>query len=393
MPKAYWRLFIVLLICLAAIYFRCKHLAGRELWNDEIFQLSQTVGPFKPIWARETYGDMTCFPGDYLITYPFARVFGESKNKWGLSIPHFFMTLLGFYYLYRMGQRHFKTVWGYVVTFSVVCLNQYLIFHSLELRPYGVLATLALAAFYYTQILWTENVLLTLRQKCWIGLFLIGTIWFHAFGIMIVLCPLLFGFLVQRSQVSFKLVLKDVFKFLLVIFLIALPVWLWFVLANPLNFSRETYRAMGIHPFTYIANPLDGFWRFFNRTVFYHLIGFKKLYFLLGILVVSIFVPFREKLKKFGFFLTVVLLPIEIILSIDLINGYWFLIRQYIYTAPLFAFFLGWLWDSAIDYYLDKQSRQWTPRSVIGLALLVVCGTAGIMGLVFHIVSFPTRKV
>jgi len=387
MLKKYFQLFVVILICSAAVYLRFQNLAGRELWNDEIFQLSQTVGPFKAIWGRETYGDMTCFPGDYLITYPFAKFFGADKNKWGLAIPHFLMTLLGFYFLYRLGQRHFKTICGYVIAFGVVCLNQYLIFHSLELRPYGVLCTLALAAFYYTDILWRENKNLTVGQKYWIGGVLIGIIWFHAFGIIIVLCPLFYGLLVQRINPEFKSIFKDVLKFLLIIFLVAIPVWLWFVSANPLKFTRETYLSMGINTFTYIANPLDGFWKFFNRTVFYHLIGFKQLYFLLGILVISIFVPFTEKAMKFGFFLTVVLLPITIILSVDLVNGYWFLIRQYIYTAPLFAFFLGWLWDSAIHYYVDKNSRKFTLRSVIGLVMLIICATAGIIGLALRIFS------
>jgi len=379
LSSSYLRLTSVILFCLLAIYLRLNHLAGRELWNDENFQYHQTTGPFKSIWKHETYGDMTCFPGDYLITYPFVRAFG--MNKWGLMIPHLLMTVLGFYFLYRIGQKYFKTPVGYVVAFSIVCFNQYLIFHSLELRPYGVLSTLALMAFYYVDTLWNERQHLAAMRKLFIGLILTLIVWFHAFGILMVSCAFLFVGLSGGVRRLPQSILKDLRGVLLLFVFISLPVWLWFVTGNPMKLTADTYADMGINTFTYIMNPLDGFWKFFNRTVFYHLIGFKRLYFLLGALVFMIFIPLREKLKKLGFFLTLVLLPIAVILSVDLHNGYWFLIRQYIFVTPLFAFFLGWLWDSSVDFYLDKEHRIWNWNSMLGLGLMVICATAGTIGI------------
>lgn len=377
----YARLLSAISISLWALYLRFERLASRELWGDEVYQLHQTLGPFKAVWKRNVYGDMTCFPGDYLLTYPFAQVFGS--NKWGLALPHAAVTVIGFYFLYRICQRHFKTVWGYIIAFSVVCFNQHLIFNALELRPYAVLPTLALAVFYYTDILMTEAGRLSTPQKIFIGGFFVLTMWFHAFGIMIVGCSILFFLLSEWRQPSLRSHFKNIAGTLAIVFLIALPVWLWFATGNPLKLSSESYHSMRVGTFDYIANPLDGFGRFFNRVVFYNLIGFKDLYFLLGILIIAILVPSRERPRKFGLFLTLVLLPIAVILVVDLSNRYWFLIRQYIYVAPLFAFFLGWLWDSSIDYYRNKSRRELSFTSVVGLVMLTVCTLAGIMGMVF----------
>jgi len=200
---------VVIFISLWALYLRFQRLAARELWNDEIYQLKQTVGPFKHIWGRNDYGDLSCFPGDYVLTYPFVRFFGD--NKWGLAIPHILITIIGFYFLYLIGKRYFKTIWGFVVAFAVVCFNQYLIFQSFEFRPYAVLPTLALASFYLIDTVFTEYSFLGRWKKFFIGLFFILTIWFHAFGILIILFPLFFFFGCRRRMIEISKKILDIF--------------------------------------------------------------------------------------------------------------------------------------------------------------------------------------
>jgi len=95
-----------------------------------------------------------------------------------MAIPHILVTILGFFLLYKICQRHFKTVLGFVVTFSIVCFNQYSIFHSFELRPYAVLPTLVLASCYLSDSFVSEYDRLSRNKKISIGLFYIFTIWF-----------------------------------------------------------------------------------------------------------------------------------------------------------------------------------------------------------------------
>ena len=106
--KIPFRPLVVLFIVIYAFYLRVQVLAGRSLWNDEIFQLHQTQGAFKSFWQRFSYGDMTCFPGDYLLTYPFVAAF--EGNKWGMAAPHILATALGFYFLYKICRKYYRTV-------------------------------------------------------------------------------------------------------------------------------------------------------------------------------------------------------------------------------------------------------------------------------------------
>ncbi len=379
-----FRVVVVLFICIWALYLRYKTLAERDLWGDEVYQLYQTIGSFKPIFKRTTYGDMTCFPGDYLLTYPLAQIF--KTNKWGIMIPHIFFTILGFYVLYLVCQRYYKTVWGYMIAFGLVCFNGNLIFHSFEFRPYAVLPTLALLSFYCADRLVNDFDQLHRMNKITIGMVFVLIIWFHAFGIMLVVFPLFYFLLAIRTEVYFKKRIKSLLKYLALIFLLALPLWSWYAFGNPLEQSPQQRVESGKHPFQFIQNPFEyGFKRFFNRIFFYNLIAFKRFYFLLGALAFAFFIPFAGRLKQLGFYLTLIFLPILSILVASLISGYWFLERQYVFLSPLFAFFLGWLWDSSIQFYkegLKTIKRPFGFSWMMGLILMTGCATGGVVGII-----------
>ena len=70
------------------------------------------------------------------------------------------------------------------------------------------------------------------------------------------------------------------------------------------------------------------------------------LYFLLLGAFIPFFLPHKDRFKQLGFLLILILLPIEFIFLSDLWGSYWFLQRQFMWTVPLFAFYLGWCWDA-----------------------------------------------
>ena len=393
--KGFWYKFrisrydiICLSLTLYGLFLRFLALAKRDLWGDEIFQIHNTLGSFKPFWQRLAYGDMTSFPGEYLLTYPFVCLFND--NKWPLAIPHIMATLIGFYFLYVISRRYFKTAIGYLVTFGIMALHVGLIFHSFEFRPYAVLPTLMLVSFYTADRLFNEFGSLAPKTKLGIAVFYIVTVGYHAFGILITTLPIIYFYLSQKWD-SFFRIDKRFLTFLSCILVIALPVWIWYSLGPQGGETTAMRVAAGKHPFEFSPNPLDGFLSFFNRIVLYNLIGYKRLNFLLGIFVISLFVPYAAKLKRLGFFLTLILLPIEIILVASIMNSYWFLFRQYIFVVPLFAFFLGWLWDSSVHYYIKyfRQSNRekLSARSIIGLVLMCGCMLGGLIGWLGHILK------
>lgn len=324
-----------------ALYLRFERLAGRELWNDELYQLFRTKGTLKHLWLRHDYGDFSSFPGDYLLTYPFIQIFGESANKWGLAIPHILATILGLYLFYLLCRRYFQTFVGYLIAFSIFCLNYELIFHSFEFRPYAVLPALSLAVFYFTGSLIEHWEKISVSRKYLWGAFFIAAIWFHQFGILMLFFSALYHILVRVKGRYSILFVKQIVQYFAVIFILAFPLWFWYSLGS------SDAKTMSRPTFEFIPNPALSPIGFF-KAIFGNLIGRRELYgFLLG-LPLAFLIRGQEKLRQAGFFILLIILPIELIFLADVMKPYNFLQRQFIWVTPLFAFLLGWVWDSLV---------------------------------------------
>lgn len=343
--KNNWKKFYILLVVISlsiyALALRLNKLERSQLWNDELNQLEVMKGNFLqllkelPSNERNTYLNW-----DHFLTYPFFKIF--SYNKWGLAIPHIIITVLGFYILYLIGRRYFKTIWGYLISFGVICFNSTLINHATEIRGYAVLPTLALVALYLSEKLINE-INLSPARKFFIGVFFLITLCFHTYGIFILFFCLAYALLNKPSNQTFGNIFKRISKILIIVFSIGLPFWLFCVFGpnHVLYVADSTYR--------FIPNPLTNFVGFL-KGVFGNLIGFKYLYFLLIALIFPFIFPYKERLKQILFLFILVIFPLALILISDLLGNYWFLQRQFIWVMPYFAIFLGWSCDSFISY-------------------------------------------
>ncbi|MCX5695223.1 MAG: glycosyltransferase family 39 protein [Candidatus Omnitrophica bacterium] len=336
---------IVFLICVYALFLRLGNISNFPFWADEIYGLNQMKGSFINLVMSAPNNEIGSYLlGDHYLIYPFFKVFGY--NRVGLAFPHILATILGFFILYLICRLYFKTIWGYLVAFIIVCFNQTLIYHSIEIRPYAVIPTLALGVFYFTHILLKEGAPIAAYKKWLIGIFFIITILFHVYGILIVSLPILFLLFSNAKMNNFIIIARKLFCFLFIIFCITLPVW-----------CISVFGKHWIHPelpvFEYIPDPLLNVVGFL-KGIFGNLIGSKGLYFLLaGVLFPFIF-SFPERTKQIKFLLIMVILPIGLILSQDIREKYWFLQRQFIWVMPYFAFFLGWVWDSMAQLFIKN---------------------------------------
>ena len=325
---------------------RFRIFVNRDFWLDEINQLRFTLEPLKPLWLREhPRKDITSFPGDYLLTYPFVKMFGASKL---VAIPHAIVTLIGFYLLYLICQRYFKTTFGYLVTFSLMCFNGLLTWHAFEIRPYSVLPTLTLACFYFGKDViekGSEGVTSNLK-KFLIGLLFVITILFHVYGIYIVFFVLLFHILIQTNEEAFFAVIRRKVKFFFTIGAITFLPWIWFTVAI------LTIKQSDFDVFEYIPNPFVDVYDFCGTMVGIF-IGIRGLYFLLFGMIAAFIIPHLEQYRQIKFFLFLIVFPITCVLASSIIKNYWFLPRQFVWVVPLFCFFLGWCWDSVI--YLLRE--------------------------------------
>ncbi len=348
--RKYAKPIVCLAISLWALFLRFQRYGGRPLWNDELYQLQFMTGPFQPFWERRIYGDFTYFPGDYLLCYPFLRLSGLSQitqsfpkligiDKWMLALPHILVTIVGFFLLYRVCERHMKTLGAYALTFFIVCYNSNLIFHSFEFRPYAVLPILSLASFYLSEMVVVRFGQLRFAKKFFLGIFFIFVILFHLYGILIASLCILYFLIIHRSTLP-KKELARIIGFFACVYLAVLPAWLWYASARPISLPE-------FNTFQYISHPLMDTVGFL-KSIVGNLVGFKKFYiFLLGF-AAWFFIPGSERKKQIFFFLLLIVLPVELIFVADLLKNYMFLQRQFIWVMPLFAILVGWMWDSLI---------------------------------------------
>lgn len=366
---------------------RFKSTHERTLWNDEVYQLLQTTGPFKTFWLRNFYGDFSSFPGDYLLTYPFIKFFliqnglqndiaAFNAYKWGLLIPQIAATLMGFYFLYLICERHFKTLWGFVVTFTVFGFNALLIFHAFEFRAYSFLPTFALAGFYVLDILVTEYTTLSRAKKFLIAIFLLFASAFHLFNLIVlglVLTYILVVSVHSSERGQYRSFLKDspALKFIVPVFFAAFFLWLWYLRLGPIHEGKGIdISARPVFEHTPIPNPLIRPLGFFKTIVIDDLLGHAPSSFLLVGLPLAFLFPNKNKPRLLGFFLLMIVLVIEGILLAALWKQYMFLPRQFIWAIPFFAFFIGWCWDSFIA--ASKPSPRLTPREILLMTMIFV---------------------
>lgn len=339
----------MLAVILWGLWLRFEMRAMHDYDKDEdcIVVSLQEAGSFKNVLrlvkAQEFGGYLS---GDFYLLYPFVKWFGY--NKWGTAIPHIAVTVLGFYFLYRLCGMYFKTFWGTLAALSVYAFNGSLIKYAFEARTYAVLPSLALGTFYFMHRVFYGYERLSTPARVGIGAFIVATIWFHPYGIVIVgLCGFYFLLSTWR-EAGFGKGAVELFKFFGVVLTIALPLWAASMFGRHGEFD-PTSTQIADRTFQYFPNPLTDAAGFLKQ-VFCNLVGEKKLYPLLAGMVLAFILPQAERFKQLGFFLVLVVLGILILLLPSLKQNYWFVQRHFVWLMPLFAFFLGWCLDSVIRY-------------------------------------------
>ncbi len=353
------RKLIALIGCVYGLYLRSQVYAQRGLNTDELNQLNYTsTDHILPFWNKYTAAELTAFPGDYLLTLPFIKIFGTSK--WAIAVPHIIVTIIGFYLLYLICTRYLKTTLAWIITFSIVALNSTLQYHSFELRPYGVLPTLYLAVFYCSEIIVCHYQETTRLKKFLIGLFFVLVVVYHAYGIMMIALCLFYFILSNSRDKPFIDTLRVIAPFAIGFSLVAIPLFFWYATRISDAYNYEGFVARKLNTFDYIPNPLTTLNNFF-RSVFNYLMGYKKIKFLINGILLCFLIPHPDRFRQIGFFLILIILPLELILSADVHTGYWFIQRQFIWIVPLYALFIGWCWDSifqsAAKFYKQKFSQ------------------------------------
>lgn len=339
-------LWAVVPLTIAGLWFRAEHRALRPLWTDELAQINMLKQPLlNYIKSRPGHDFLVYLYGDSYLTWPFVQMFGD--NKWGLAIPHIITTLLAFWLLYLVCRRHIQTFWGYAIVFAVFSWNQSLIIHAFEIRTYAVFPALALGLFYVTDRLFERQFRLRPLAAVATVIFFVLSIWFHPYGILMVgVCGMYF--LAQHyRRPEFQTYWKRMLIYMGLICVIAMPLWMYCVFYDN---GPSAYR----HPFLFIPNPLEQPIGFFKGVVG-NLLGREVFYVLLIPLAAALGMRHARRCLFWGFFLTLVVLPIMILFWSNLAKDYWFLQRQFVWVMPYFILLLGMSTEAVLEKFIPRR--------------------------------------
>ena len=324
--KRYIIIVVVLLLSVSGLYLRTKWRSNHPISGDENYQIS-VINTLKSSISHAKHNVQ--FAGNNVLIYPFYKMFG--KNKWGLAIPHILITLLGFYLLFRLCDKYFKTIWGYLITFSVFAFNYNLIYYAFTIRPYAVIATLSIAGFLVMQYIF-DNEKPPIFKRLLISIFIFIALTFSIFSGYI-----LFFCYIYHTIVSRKFLLWKHLKYYCLGIIPAIPICYWSIFSGS---NLGTGFTSVTHTFAYIHKGVIPI----LKGVFGNLTGKRIFYILLPIIPISCI--FMRKQRIFLFI--IIIIPIALLLLACVIFKYWFIQRLFIWAIPLFAFYLGWCWDLAV---------------------------------------------
>jgi hypothetical protein len=350
-----WTVAIVVVLVALGMFLRFQKLHDREFpLGDEKPQIDALQSPFGVMIHQSLR--IVQFPGDMLLVYPFYKLFGV--ERWALAFPHMALTLLGFYLLYRIGQRYFRTLVGYLITFLIVDFNQNLVFHAFEIRPYGVLVTLALGAFLAARAM-VEIESPSRSERIGFSLVLFITLLFHFYGGLMLFFAYGFHLLASRRKESLGSVLARNIKDYGLGFGVAAAVWSFFVFAYDKSylgiFGTFNFIPKGVLPIM--------------KAVFGNLVGFKPFYFFLAGFLAWVFLPRRERWAQIMFFLLLVAAPVSAVLLLCVLTNYYFVQRLFVWVMPFFALLLGWQWDSLIHHLGERRKAAPAEEMAAGVSV------------------------
>lgn len=347
--------FFVIAICIYAIYLRITHLHHHVLWGDELFYLEPMRNTFTGFLKAIPEVEVCSYlSGELFLFYPLFKFF--PYNKWALAIPCLISTIIGFYLLYLICKKYFKSIWGYIVTFGIVCFNATLINHATEIRMYAFLPTLELATFYLFQRLTDLNFEISALKKAGVITCFFLVIWFQVYGILMFGSCLLYFLLSKCKEEGFKAYFRKAVVFTIVVLAIAMPFWIYCIFIGP-HLAYKPRGGGATSVFTYIPNPLYNLSGFL-KGIFCNLIGFKKLYFLILGMIAPLIFSYEDRYKQLLFLAVIIIMPLSLIFLLAVVSDYPFIQRYFIWLMPLFAFFLGWTWDSFFIFIRRNYIRR-----------------------------------
>lgn len=206
-------IFIVAAIMLCAIFLRVLSFMHRgDVWLDELFSVyfinqDSTAKVLKSLWNEDVHA-----PLYFVFMHLIGKIFGAK-----IFVYRLFSTILSTLCVplaYIVGKKIFNNKTGYIFS-ALLAINVFFIYHSIEIRFYGVLVLLSLLSSYF-------HVISLKEKKSYIGLLIANLLVIYTFnlGVFFVGLQYLTGILYlyfKREKIS------EYFKSAILTFALSIP--------------------------------------------------------------------------------------------------------------------------------------------------------------------------
>jgi hypothetical protein len=366
--KKYLYSFSVVLLLFVLIYYRVSIRLNNPLNIDEVEEVSHLIS-FSHLIFTYLPSIPGGAPGQYLIALFVNKIF--PNNKFMLAIPGILGNIIIFLSLpylvkiiYPMNIRKIKILSFY--TRICFVLDPVLAYQSIEIRPYSLLPCIwIISVFICNSFIKVKINNMNFKNKIfffwgYIVLLTIIFIW-HYYGFIIFISIFTYNLLIKKN--NFHLLKDKLIKFIIVgcSFLISLPIWRYFI---PGSFRFNIRTADQI--FTGVINYFQNY-----RTLSSSVTWINNIFILLILFTLS-FVFFNvTKIKNVNKFLHqkklklckditifLIIFPVITIFMLDVINNYWFLLRQFSFVLlPVYILF-GIFFSEIIDVNTLKSKLR-----------------------------------
>ena len=345
-------------------YFRIKMRLAQPFMGDEMYELEIAYQQSNPLrmmlWAR---GDIVRLPFGHEFWLSFYPLLISKNNPMLIplvTLPHFLGTNL-FFYLFAKTNWPFllgfqkssfskqNLLWLNIFSLLQVTFNQTLIFHALESRSYSFLPLFALFFLYLSWYAWKSPVF---RWRYLI--FAIFVINYNVYGAIMFSAALFYVILIclwEEWQESRRFNLPDLRSALLkVLKLYGVTIGILLII---LSFFPKHFRYdRNVHQF------IGPGWSMIRQV--FSLLFYCPLIrnFSIPLLVLGTLYLIRKRWQPIGFALIFVCLPIVVTYGLDLVSGYWFLQRQFVWVLPFWAVFVSACYLAAWEWISEVKKCQ-----------------------------------
>jgi hypothetical protein len=279
-------------------------------------------------------------PGHYLLLLPINTIF--PWNKIMLGLPGLFGNIAVFIFLPKAIRILFPDKVNKIPLISLIArlglvFDPVLSYQSIEIRPYSLLPLLWLLCVFVTENLIRirterKNIVNSFLMIIKYILFLTLIFIWHYYGIIIFMS--IYFFMNRKNMSGINFFSKRYFQQVVIILsvLISFPVLKYF-LPGSLRFEINTVDYI----FSGLTNYVDNYRIYFDSIPMINSLFFVFISILPLLIIYYIFrdgknIVYRtvQSIREIlGIFIYMIATPVVIILTLDIINRYWFLLRQF----------------------------------------------------------------